>query len=95
MPKPPTTSNWRKLALTLTLPALLLSACAPVHPPSPPLVVQPPAIPPLPATAKQPATPPQCLPTCSANLASVLDSWLNTPTAPAQPASSAKPATAP
>ena len=56
----------QKLML-LALP-LLLAACASVPQPLPPVVVQPPAIPPLPQSARQPALPAWCSPTC-------LDSW--------------------
>ncbi len=70
----------------LTLLAWLLSACASVSQPSlPPLDVRPPAIPRLPSAARQPKTPPECLPTCSAGVSREFDSWLTSPTNAAQP----------
>lgn len=71
--------------------ALLLSSCA-CELPSLPLPLVPPAIPPLPAEARQPETPSMCLPTCSAGLTRERENWLHMPTAPAsqgRPASEA------
>lgn len=80
---------WR-LELTLMLLALLSSGCGHGSPLSKP--VPGPQIPPLPVAARQPAMPPTCLPTCSANASAEFDRWLSTPTPPASPV---KPASAP
>lgn len=85
----PRLKPWRRV-LTLTLLALLNSACGHGSPLSKP--VPGPQIPPLPAAARQPAKPPTCLPTCSANASAEFDLWLSTPT---PPASQGKPANAP
>lgn len=79
---------------TLLLPVLLLTACAskPFLSPEP---VAPPSAPPLPLAARQPATDPICLPTCSAALQSALTGWRSRLTAPASPASSASAPTTP
>lgn len=77
-----------RLALTLLLPALLLTACASASLPARP--TRGPLIPPLPAPARQPPPPPICAPTCSAALSTTLDSWppsQTTPASPARPAS--------
>jgi len=58
----PNAPHWLKLSLC-ALP-LLLTACGTVREPLPPVVVAPPAIPPLPQSARQPALPEWCSPTC-------------------------------
>jgi len=68
--------------LMLTLPALLLSACASVPLPPPPAVVPPPRIPELPQEARQRPRPPICLPSCPAGLQRLLDSMLTLPKTP-------------
>ncbi len=90
----PPTNKPKRPALTLSACALLLSACASKSPPLP-VVVQPPNIPPLPAVAQQPPPPPICRPTCSAGLATLLESWLPPLTPPAPPASPASGPTKP
>lgn len=76
-------------ALMLLLPTLLLMGCA--H--ESPNLSQPPehpAIPPLPAQARQPAIPSMCLPTCSRALTAERETWqhmLTLPASPEQPAS--------
>ncbi len=75
--------------MLLALP-MLVSACAGVSQPSPPVVVPPPAIPPLPTEARQPTPPPICSPTCSAGLMRLRTELLDTLTrltSPAEPAS--------
>lgn len=62
----PTTNNWPLRWLMLAALLLLLPACASNLPLSPPLHVAPPAIPPLPATARQAELPSICYLTCSA-----------------------------
>ncbi len=60
---------------------LLLASCVSELPTwSPP--VEPAAIPPLPAEARQPAIPSECLPTCSKGLTVERESWLNMLTPP-------------
>ena len=76
-------------ALTLLALPMLVSACASVSQPSPPVVVPAPAIPPLPAVARQPTPPPICSPTCSAGLMRLRTELLNTLTPPASPAGGA------
>lgn len=78
------TNNERPRSRMLLLLALPLAACSSASISS----SQPPAIPPLPPEARQPATPSICLPTCSAGLTSARESWRNMLTAPALPASS-------
>ncbi len=75
-----------RMLLLLVLP---LAACSSVSTSS----SQPPAIPPLPPEARQPATPSICLPTCSAGLMKLRESWQKSLTSAASPASSAKPTT--
>jgi hypothetical protein len=58
----PNAPHWLRLSLCV-LP-LLLTACGTVREPLPPVVVAPPAIPPLPPSARQPALPAWCSPTC-------------------------------
>lgn len=74
--------------MPLLLP-VLVSACAGVSQPSPPVVVPPPAIPPLPEVARQPTPPPICSPTCSAGLTRLRTELLNMLTSPALPAKDA------
>lgn len=83
--------NARRVRALILLGLLTLAAgCASRSPVSPPVVVQPARIPPLPAQARQPTPPSECLPTCSAGLmrlrTELLD-LLTRPTAPAAPAS--------
>ncbi|VVE87544.1 hypothetical protein PBR20603_01480 [Pandoraea bronchicola] len=47
-----------------------------------PAISLPPEIPPLPAPARQPVTPSECLPTCSAALMNERGSWRNSLTLP-------------
>lgn len=84
----PNSVHVKRRSVMLLLPTLLLMACAskPAFSPAP---VAPPAIPPLPLAARQPATEPVCLPTCSASLQRALTNWQSRLTAPALPASSA------
>lgn len=70
--------NLKRSVLMLAVPVMLLSACASGSPISSP----PPAVPPLPAVARQPAIPSECLPTCLEGLIKERESWLTTPTAP-------------
>lgn len=75
----------------LALLMLLLAGCASELPTwSPP--VEPAAIPPLPAEARQPSIPSECLPTCSKGLTGERESWLNMLTPPESPG---KPASEP
>lgn len=76
-------------SLMLLLPLMLLQGCASVSQPSPPVVAPPPAIPPLPAVARQPTPPPICSPTCSAGLMKLRTELLNMLTQPASPAEGA------
>lgn len=71
------TARFWLLVLTLLVLTLWLAACSTVSPPLSPLPVPPPAIPPLPAQARQPATPSICSPSCSAGLMKLRESWLN------------------
>ncbi|AOI98082.1 hypothetical protein WS66_20730 [Burkholderia sp. LA-2-3-30-S1-D2] len=84
-------NNERLRSRMLLLLALPLAACSNASISS----SQPPAIPPLPPEARQPATPSICLPTCSAALTSARASWQSTLTVPASPASSASATTTP
>ena len=73
--------GWRRFvppALMLLALSLLVMGCACVQPPppQPPVVVPPPEVPPLPQSARQPAAPPLCSPTCSDGLKRLLDSLL-------------------
>lgn len=86
LPKP----NLRVIALTQLLLIALLSACATPPAPLPPVVVPPPEIPALPQAARQPPTPPWCLPTCSDGWRREVESWqrsLMSVASPAEPAS--------
>lgn len=64
MPKPKSAPP----AVMLLLPLLLLVACS--TPPAPPLIVQPPAIQPLPAEARQTASP-----TFSRTWSALVEAW--------------------
>ena len=77
----------RRLKPILLLPLLLLTGCATVREPLPPVVVQCPAIPELPASARQ-----ANLPTLSADWQALVESLLPEGTAPSSPA---KPANKP
>lgn len=55
---------------------LLVTGCATAPQPLPPLVIDPPSIPPLPLQARQPPAPAICLPTCSDGLTRLRDSLL-------------------
>lgn len=65
-------------ALTLSLPILLASGCA--FDSSPPSVVAPPLIPPLPAQAQRPPRPALCPTTCSKGFEALQESLQPTPT---------------
>lgn len=79
--------NCSALALTLSWLLLPLVGCSSASPPysPPPEIVRPPAIPRLPPAARQPTTPPECSPTCSAAASSAFDAWLQSPTSAAPP----------
>lgn len=84
------TRKFNPPSLTPLLLAMLLSACASgLQPPSPPVVVQPPA---LSTQARQPAKPSICHPSCSEFFRIMQDNLLSTQTVPALPA---KPASSP
>ncbi|CAG9172311.1 hypothetical protein CURE108131_10945 [Cupriavidus respiraculi] len=86
--------NWRARAATPAMLALLLIGCATESPSwSPP--VEPARIPALPAQARQPAVPSECLPTCSSALTVERGSWLNMLTGPESPAKLASAPTTP
>lgn len=77
---------WPRLVLMLMLPPWLLAGCE--TPRAQPLIA--PAVPPLPAQARQPAPLPWCLPTCSKALTAERENWrrqLTQPESPASPAS--------
>ncbi len=84
------TPNFKLALPALLLLALLLSAtlsgCAsqPTY-----LPIEAPRLPPLPAEARQPPIPSECLPTCSDALTTEQKSWLPTPIKPVSPASPA------
>lgn len=80
-------------ALMLMLLPLWLHGCAHDSPLSRPAPA--PLIPPLPAQARQPATIPECSPTCSRGLTSARESWLRMLTPPGSPASPASGPTTP
>lgn len=80
-----------KPLLTAMLLPLLLLGCGHASP-----LLKPTAgaqIPPLPVQARQPASPPECLPTCSANARSEFERWLTTLTGQPEQDKPAKPAT--
>lgn len=72
----------------LLLPLALLQACA-TQQPLQPVVVPPPAIPPLPAQARQPETPAWCSPTCSDGWKLEVETWRDSLTNAASPAPAA------
>lgn len=72
---------------------MLLAACASGSPTYLPAAAKPPAIPPLSQSARQPKTPPECLPSCSAGVEREFSSWLSSPTAVAPPGQAASAAT--
>jgi hypothetical protein len=77
-------------SVMLMLPLLLVAACG--HTPPvfwPPVVVEPPKIPPLPVQARQPPPPPICSPTCSEGLMLLRRELLDTLTRAEPPASPA------
>lgn len=91
-----------RTSLKSTVPALMLLAllpllsgfqCASLGSSLP--GVPPPQIQPLAASARQPTTPSECLPTCSAALTVERGSWLNSPTPLSPPAASASAPTTP
>ena len=63
-----------KPALMLLLLTSVLTACSNKSPDYSPAVA-PPAVPSLPKEARQPETPPYCLPTCSAGWSRQVESW--------------------
>lgn len=69
-------SRPRNLGLTLWPLLLLLTGCAHDSPLLRP--VQGPSIPPLPAEARAPESPPECLPSCLQGLTTERESWLDT-----------------
>ncbi len=79
------TNNALPRSRMLLLLVLQLAACSSASISS----SQPPAIPPLPPEARQPATPSICLPNCSAGLTSARESWRRSLTSAASPANSA------
>ncbi|KVA25266.1 hypothetical protein WI44_04320 [Burkholderia cepacia] len=79
-------NNVNRLALLLTLPMLLLTACASKSQSSSPER----AIPPLRPEARQPAAPSICLPSCSAGLTRLRESSRESLTTGALPGGSAK-----
>lgn len=79
----PATNRPSTAVLLIVLP-LLVMGCASAPQPLPPLVVAPPAIPPLPQEARQPQALAICLPTCSDGLARLLEALL-LPLMPAGP----------
>ena len=86
-------TNSTRRVLTPLLLLLCLAGCASES--TRYLQVTPPAIPPLPAAARQTPTLTPCLPSCSAALKSDLERWLKTSTPPEQPDSPAKPVMTP
>jgi len=67
--------------LMLTGLLLLAGGCASVSQPLPPVVVQPPITPSLPAQARQPPPPEICSPTCSQKWSELAEQWLQRLTA--------------
>lgn len=79
-----------RLAPMLSMLLLLLSACAgdsPLLQPIPAVAI--PLIPPLPPAARQPPTPPECSPSCSAGLTRLRESLLGSLTSAGSPAAPA------
>ncbi|CAG9177906.1 hypothetical protein LMG32289_03943 [Cupriavidus pampae] len=84
-----------RLGLMPALLMALLTGCAGVSPSYSSLPAPPPKILPLPAAARQPTIPSECLPTCSKGLTVERESWLSTPTPLASPARPVNEATIP
>lgn len=81
------TPNAKRLKPMLAVLSLLVSACSSNSlPPAQPMRLD---RPPLPAAARQPVKPSQCLPTCSAGAASDDENWRSLLIVPMAPASSA------
>lgn len=66
---------WRVIALTSTVALLTSSISGCSTPPGLPPNVEPARIPPLPQEARQPKADASCLPTCSARLTELRESW--------------------
>ena len=79
------TGRFLLLVLTLLSLTLLAAACSSVSPTLLPQPVKPPAILALPPQARQPVTPQDCLPTCSAGLTRLRATWLALPMNAEQP----------
>ncbi|MCY1542954.1 hypothetical protein D9M68_787350 [compost metagenome] len=77
MQKP--SNNWLQRVAMLSVLVVLLSGSSCASQPLSSAVVTP-AIPSLPSSARQPKTPPECEPTCSAGLERLLNSMLASPT---------------
>ncbi len=71
-------NNWLQRVLMLSALAVLLSACSSASQQLSNAVVTP-VMPSLPSSARQPKTPPECEPTCSAGLERLLNSMLLSP----------------
>ncbi len=71
-------NNWLQRVLMLSALVVLLSACSSASQQLSSAVVTP-AMPSLPSSARQPKTPPECEPTCSAGLERLLNSMLLSP----------------
>jgi len=84
--------KWLQRGLMLLLPLILSAGCADNSPRSD---GSPQTIPALSVSARQPATPPECLPTCSGNLSKETDSWQHTLTTQQLPDDSVKDSTTP
>ena len=76
--------------VTLSLLALLLTACSSVSQPLSPQPVEPARIPPLPQAARQPNPPPICSLSCNAGLTKLREELARSLTSPDAPASSSK-----
>lgn len=85
--------NLRATSVLLSMLLLLVTACDSMSTTSPPLRVQPPAIQPLAANARQAPPPPECSPTCLEGLTRARKSTHEKLTQAAAPASSASAAT--
>ena len=89
MPKPPTPPKSRPFLPMWSALVLLvvwsLVGCATPPAPMPSAPVRSVQIPPLPSYARQPPAPSTCLPTCSAELNSERQSWLELLTTEASP----------
>lgn len=90
LPSPRFKRKQTALAVMLLLALLNVTGCASTPTPSPPLVIAPPSIPPLPPEARQPPLPAWCSPTCAAGLTTLRKTWRlgsTSLTPPARPAS--------